>query len=112
MIKNLVVSGPKPMELNIYNETDKRITFVKKAIERRLIHFIEEGLEWVLISGQMGVEVWTAEVVLDLKEEDEVYIAMILPFEYLRSRWPEALHTTYDKLTFYVGFFLLICVLR
>lgn len=93
------------MELNIYNETDKRITFVKKAIERRLIHFIEEGLEWVLISGQMGVELWTAEVVLDLKEEYDIYIAMIPPFENLASRWPEALQHKYEVLSFTVDFF-------
>jgi len=105
MIKNLVVSGPKPMELNIFNESDKRITFVKKAIEKRLIQFIEEGLEWVLISGQMGVEMWTAEVVLDLKETYDIHIAMIPPFENLASRWPESLQYKYEELSFTVDFF-------
>ena len=105
MIKNLVVSGCKPMELSIFNEADHRISFVKKAIEKRLIQFIEEGLEWVLISGQMGVELWTAEVVLDLKETYDINIAMIPPFENMASRWPEALQHKYEELSFSVDFY-------
>lgn len=58
-MKILTVTGYKPMELNIFKEGDPRIAFIKAAIEKRLIYFIEEGLEWVLISGQMGVELWT-----------------------------------------------------
>lgn len=105
MIKNLVVSGCKPMELSIFNEEDPRIKFVKRAIEKRLIQFIEEGLEWVLISGQMGVELWTAEVVLGLKEIYDIQIAMIPPFENMASRWPEALQHKYEELSFTVDFY-------
>ncbi|MYL61040.1 DUF1273 family protein, partial [Virgibacillus halodenitrificans] len=65
----VTVTGYKPMELSIFKENDSRIDFIKAAIEKRLIGFIEEGLQWVIISGQMGVELWTAEVVMDLKEK-------------------------------------------
>lgn len=105
MIKNLFVSGCKPMELGIFKEKDHRIDFVKKAIERRLIAFIEEGLEWVIISGQMGVELWTAEVVLELKEEYDVRIAMIPPFENQAGRWPESLQVKYEELSFTVDYY-------
>ncbi len=96
-MKILVVTGCKPMELNIFSEEDSRIEFVKKAIEKRLIGFIEEGLEWVLISGQMGVEIWTAEVVLDLKETYDIHIGVIPPFENQESRWPEPLQHKYQE---------------
>lgn len=104
-MKVLTVSGCKPMELNIFSEEDHRITFIKTAIEKRLISFIENGLEWVLISGQMGVEMWTAEVVLDLKETYDIQIGMIPPFENQANRWPEALQFKYEELSFTVDFF-------
>ncbi len=104
-MKILTVTGCKPMELNIFSEEDSRIEFVKKAIEKRLIGFIEEGLEWVLISGQMGVEIWTAEVVLDLKETYDIHIGVIPPFENQESRWPEPLQHKYQELMFTADFF-------
>lgn len=105
MIKNLVVTGYQPMEMSIFNENDERITFVKEAIKKRLLQFIDEGLEWVLISGQRGVELWTAEVVLDLKEDYDIQIAMIPPFENFAQRWSEALQYKFEELSFQVDYY-------
>src|SRR5690625_1081644 len=104
-MKILTVTGCKPMELSIFSEEDPRIEFIKRAIEKRLISFIEEGLEWVLISGQMGVEMWTAEVVLDLKETYDIQVGVIPPFENQESRWPESLQNKYQELMFTADFF-------
>lgn len=101
----LTVSGYKPMELNIFKENDPRITFIKAAIEKKLIGFIESGLEWVIISGQMGVELWAAEVVLDLKETYDINIAIFPPFENQDNRWPEHLKEKYQELTMVVDFY-------
>lgn len=103
-MKIITVTGCKPMELTIFSEEDSRIEFIKKAIEKRLITLIEEGLEWVLVSGQMGVEMWTAEVVLDLKEEYDIKIGIIPPFEKQETRWPEPLQMKYQELLFTVDF--------
>ncbi|WP_068675534.1 SLOG family protein [Oceanobacillus sp. Castelsardo] len=104
-MKNLVVSGYKSTELGIFKENDPRVTFIKAAIEKRLISCIEEGLEWIIITGQLGVEMWTAEVVLDLKENYNINIAMIPPFENQENRWPDPLKEKYQELTFVVDFF-------
>src|SRR5690625_4530510 len=101
----LTVTGYKPMEINIFNEEDEKIKFIKRAIEKRLIGFIEEGLKWVLISGQMGVEMWTADVVFSLKETYDVNIAVIPPFENQSERWPEALQYKYEELMMTADFF-------
>lgn len=92
------------MELTIFNENDERIKYIKQALKRRIVGFIEEGLEWVIISGQMGVEMWTAEVVLDLKETYDIKIGMIPPFENQHKRWPEPLQHKYEELLFTVDF--------
>src|SRR5690625_92182 len=104
MMKIITVTGCKPMELTIFSEEDPRIEYIKKALEKRLIALIEEGLEWVLVSGQSGVEMWTAEVVLDLKETYDIKIGIIPPFEQQESRWPEALQMKYQELLFTVDF--------
>lgn len=96
----LTVTGYKPMELNIINEDDERINIIKYALKQRLIPFIEEGLKWVLISGQMGVEMWTAEVVLDLKETYDIQLGVFPAFENQANRWPEQLQQKYEELTF------------
>lgn len=93
------------MELNIFKDDDHRITFIKAAIQKKLIGFIEEGLEWVLISGQMGVELWTAEVVMDLQEEYDIKLAIFPPFENQDNRWPEQIQQLYQELITIADFY-------
>ncbi|NUJ32971.1 DUF1273 family protein, partial [Pseudoalteromonas sp. 2103] len=104
-MKSLVVSGYKSTELGIFKENDPRVAFIKAAIEKRLTSFIEQGLEWVIITGQLGVEMWTAEVVLDLKENHDINSALVPPFENQEKRWPDPLKEKYQELTFIVDFF-------
>lgn len=90
MIKSLYVTGYKPHELGIFNEKHLGITIIKKAIENELRRFIDEGLEWVIISGGLGVETWTCEVVLQLKKEfPHLKYSIITPFLDIEKNWNE-----------------------
>lgn len=91
----LYVTGYQPRELNIYSPNDKKVEIIKYALQKRLLAFIEEGLEWIMISGQLGVEMYAAEIVLELKESYEIKLAVIPPFENHESRWPEGLQEHY-----------------
>lgn len=104
-MKVLTVTGYKPMELNIFNESDERIKYIKYVLKQRLIGFIEEGLEWVITSGQMGIEMWAAEVVFDLKETYEIELGIIPPFENQAGRWPEPLQHKYEWIGQQADFF-------
>ncbi|WP_087973508.1 SLOG family protein [Oceanobacillus rekensis] len=104
-MKILTVSGYKSMELGIFKENDPRVTFIKSAIEKRLIGFIEEGLEWVLISGQMGVEMWTAEMIFDLQENYDIQLGVFPPFENQDNRWPDNLKEKYEELLMLADFY-------
>ncbi len=104
MVKVLTVTGYKPMELNIFKVDDHRITYIKAAIRKRLIVFIEEGLEWVIVSGQMGVELWAAEVVQELQAEYAIKLAVIPPFENQEQRWPESIQQAYQEITLQADF--------
>ena len=65
ILKRLVVTGYKPHELGIFDDKHPGVRFIKKALEKRLIALLDDGLEWVIISGQLGIETWAVEVVID-----------------------------------------------
>ncbi|CAH2715592.1 hypothetical protein BACCIP111895_02776 [Neobacillus rhizosphaerae] len=90
MIKVLSISGYKPFELGIFKKDHPSALFIKAAIKKSLLTLLEEGLEWVLISGQLGVELWAAEVVFDLKKDfPNVKLAVITPFLDQEAQWNE-----------------------
>lgn len=97
--KRIVVTGYKPHELGIFNEKHEGIRYIKLAIEKRLRAMLEEGLEWVIISGQQGVELWTAEVVFELQAEyPELQLAILLPFLEQEKNWKEEKQEHYQAI--------------
>lgn len=98
-MRRIFLSGYKSFELGIFDQEDKRVEFIKKAIEKRILELIDNGLEWVLISGQYGVELWGAEVVLNLKKLGyEINLCVIPPFENQETRWPEPVQQKYNEI--------------
>lgn len=96
----VVVSGYKASELGIFQENHPSIHFIKCAIKKQLLVLLEEGLEWVVISGGLGTELWTAEVVFDLQEEgyEELKLAIITPFLKQEENWNEQRKEWYETL--------------
>ena len=68
MGKVVFITGYKAHELGIFDQKHEGIKYIKKAVLNRLITLLEEGMEWVLITGQPGVELWSAQVVFDLQK--------------------------------------------
>ncbi|PSL40409.1 putative phage-like protein YoqJ [Planomicrobium soli] len=90
MLKRLVVTGYKQHEMGIFDDKNPGIRFIKKALENRLRSLVDEGLEWVIVSGQLGVETWAAEVVIDMKKEfPELKYAVLTPFLEQEKNWNE-----------------------
>ncbi|MDP4083831.1 MAG: DUF1273 domain-containing protein [Bacillota bacterium] len=90
MGKVLAISGYKPYELGIFQMDHPSVNFIKLAIKKKLIQLLDEGLEWVLISGQLGVELWAAEVVFELQKETlDLKLAVITPFLDQEKKWNE-----------------------
>src|SRR5699024_10326497 len=105
MISILTLTRYIPKEINIFSENDERIKIIKYALKKRLIQQIEEGVSWIITSGQMGVELWTAEVVLELKESYDVNLGVFPPFENFTSRWPEHLREKHTEISFLADHF-------
>src|SRR5690606_37565522 len=66
-MKNLLVTGYRAHELNIFSQKHKGIAYIQQALVRKLTPLIEEGLEWVITPGQYGVDLWACEAVIELK---------------------------------------------
>ncbi|MCS4485439.1 DUF1273 domain-containing protein [Staphylococcus americanisciuri] len=99
MYKSLYITGYKSYELNIFNEDVKEVDFLKAFIKQKLISYIEEGLEWVLIQGQLGIELWAAECVIALKESyPELKLGIVTPFQNHTSKWREAQQAQYQTI--------------
>lgn len=98
-MKILVVSGYKSSELGIFDEKNEGIQYVKKAIKKQLINYIEFGLEWILISGQLGVEIWTAEIVFELQfEYPNLKLGVFTPYLSQEENWNELNKEKYKKI--------------
>ncbi|MCA1063135.1 DUF1273 domain-containing protein [Rossellomorea sp. AcN35-11] len=88
MSKVACITGYKSFELGIFKSDDKSIYYIKEALKKELYTLLDEGLEWVLISGQLGVELWGAEVVFELQEEyPDLKLAVLTPFLNQEENW-------------------------
>jgi uncharacterized phage-like protein YoqJ len=99
LYKVLSVSGYKPFELGIFKNDHPSVFFIKEAIRKALIPKLEDGLEWILISGQLGVELWAAEVAFELKINfPELKLAVITPFLNQEASWSEHNKEWYESI--------------
>ena len=63
---------------------------IKYAIKQRLTNLLEEGqLDWVITGANLGVEQWSAEVALELRQDYNLRLAVMLPYLDFGSRWSE-----------------------
>ncbi len=98
MSKILAISGYKAFELGIFQKDHPSVIYIKKAIMKELVPMIEDGLEWVLISGQLGAELWAAEVIFDLQlAYPELKLAVITPFLDQEAKWNEQNRELYES---------------
>jgi uncharacterized phage-like protein YoqJ len=97
-VNRVLVTGYKALELGIFSMKHPGINIIKKAIKKQLISLMDEGLEWIIVSGQWGVELWAAEATLELKETYEhLRLAVITPFLEQDENWNE------EKKNYYRG---------
>ncbi|MRX70942.1 DUF1273 family protein [Bacillus lacus] len=90
MARILTVTGYKPHELGIFSSSHEAVDYIKKAFLKELHNLAEDGLEWVIVSGQLGAELWAAESVFELQEAfPDVQLAVITPFLNQEENWNE-----------------------
>jgi uncharacterized phage-like protein YoqJ len=98
-MERLLVTGYKAAELGIHSMKHPGIPIIKKAVTKVLAALMDEGLEWVVVSGQWGVELWAAEAVLEMKAAySQLRLAIITPFLEQEENWSEEKQEWYRSL--------------
>ena len=85
-----LIMGYSNFDLGLFNEKDIRIKIIKKAIRRDLESLAEEGINWLVFTGNLGFESWVLDVANEMKEEYDFNLATIFDFETHGSNWNEA----------------------
>ncbi|WP_077621005.1 DUF1273 domain-containing protein [Bacillus sinesaloumensis] len=89
-MKVVAITGYKPFEIGIFGQDHPGVHYIKLALKKQLIPLVEDGLEWVIISGQLGVELWAAEITYELQESyPDLKLAVITPFLEQEEKWNE-----------------------
>lgn len=85
------ITGFRDYELGIFNNKDPKLTVINYALNKILTNAINDGCEWLITGGQLGVEQWAIEQALQLKETTfpEFKIAMMTPFIDFGKNWKE-----------------------
>ncbi|WJY27864.1 DUF1273 domain-containing protein [Sporosarcina trichiuri] len=104
-MKRVAVTGYKPHELGIFDAKHPGIGIIKTAIGERLRTLAENGLEWVMISGQPGVETWAGQAADELRDQfPDLQLALITPFLEQEKNWNEAKKEEYEELQMMADF--------
>ena len=85
-----LIMGYSNFDLGLFNEKDIRIKIIKKAIRRDLESLAEEGIKWLVFTGNLGFESWVLDVANEMKDEYDFSLATIFDFETHGENWNEA----------------------
>ncbi|GKU79930.1 DUF1273 domain-containing protein [Paenibacillus sp. L3-i20] len=98
-MKNVLITGYRAHELNIFSQKHKGIAFIQKAITNKLIPLLEEGLEWVITPGQYGVDLWACEAVITLKRQyPNLKLSILTAYSNPEESWKEDKKTYFQQL--------------
>ena len=62
-----LIMGYSNFDLGLFNEKDIRLKIIKKAIRRDLENLAEEGIKWLVFTGNLGFESWVLDVANEMK---------------------------------------------
>ncbi|MBS9334817.1 DUF1273 domain-containing protein [Fructobacillus sp. M1-13] len=85
------VTGYRSYELGVFKDKDPKVTVLKYALKKRLVEQLEQGMDWLITGGQPGVELWAADLAVELKKDyPQLHLAVFVPFEGFGKNWKEA----------------------
>ncbi|MDR3189704.1 MAG: DUF1273 domain-containing protein [Lactobacillaceae bacterium] len=90
-MQRIWITGFRSAELGLFGNKDPKRDVLLFALTKLLTRRLDEGAEWLITGGQMGIEQLAIEAGLALKTtHPELKIAMMLPFKDFGANWNEA----------------------
>lgn len=100
-LEKILISGYRSYEMNIFDQNDPKYLYLKEFLKNRIIRFIEEGVKWFVIGGQLGVELWAGEIILELQDDyPDIHLAIILPYTSFEESWNESNQELFKRVTY------------
>jgi uncharacterized phage-like protein YoqJ len=102
-IKTICITGHRPNKLGGY-ESNETAFWVKEQLRQALERAVKRGAIALISSGTIGVGLWAADIIIELKENPEkkpsreIKLVIAQPFESPSSRWPVQERRQYEKI--------------
>ena len=87
--KRIAFTGYRPQKMPFgFDETDNRCIDFKKRLRDTIENFIWQGYQHFISGGAMGMDMYAAEIVLELKEKyPQISLEMVSPFDDQAAKW-------------------------
>lgn len=93
MLKSCAITGHRPTRFKFkYNEDYSGCKRLKKRLHGQFAALYEQGVRRFLIGGALGVDMWSGEILLEMKRQPEyadIELAIVLPHPGHDERWDE-----------------------
>ena len=98
MSKVCSFTGHRPDKFNFkYNENDVECIMLKSKLIQEIERLYFQGFKLFLTGCAMGVDIWCAEIVLDLKRKfNDIELYCIIPFEKQSEKWKQEYKLRYN----------------
>ncbi|KRL83908.1 hypothetical protein FC32_GL001176 [Ligilactobacillus apodemi DSM 16634 = JCM 16172] len=102
----LWITGYRSYELGIFKNDDPKIDVLKYCLRKVFERKADEGLEWIISGGQLGIEQWAlTEAVEFTKEFMGIKTALMYPYAEFSKNWQEEKQLKLLQLEQQVDFF-------
>lgn len=93
-------AGCRPQKMPFgLDETDERCLDFKKRLHNTIEVLIDQGYMHFLSGGSMGMDMFAAEAVLDLKDKySDIVLEMVSPFDAQAAKWAPEYRERHDLL--------------
>lgn len=98
-MKTVYITGYKPYEIGVFKNNQPEVRYIKLFLQDKIKAYIEDGLEWVIIQGNLGTELWAAEVVIRLKKNYDIKLSIITPFLNHTEKWNDENKVYYQQIS-------------
>ena len=92
-MKSCAVTGHRPTRFKFkYQENNAGCKRLKKRLHDQFVLLYEQGVRRFYVGGALGVDLWSGEILLRLKEQEEyseIELIVALPYAWHDSDWDE-----------------------
>ena len=98
--KRVAFTGYRPQKMPFgFDEQDERCVDFKKRLHDTIESFIWQGYQHFISGGALGMDMYAAEAVLDLKKQyPEIMLEMVSPFDGQAAKWAPEYQQRHDAL--------------